>query len=151
MEVLPALFIKANDKCLLLIFPRVSTKQRVSLYAEDVAIFLKPTVLELVTDREVISAFGTASGLRVNYLKSSAIVIRGDHHDELLVNQISRCSIGSFPCKYLELQLCTGQLNKVHWQELMAKVLFSLLAWQAGSALTLWSSRADQSSGLSLH
>jgi hypothetical protein len=103
MEVLPALFIKANDKCRLSIFPRVSTKQRVSLYAGDMAIFLKPTVLELVTVREVLSAFRTASGLRVNYLKSSAIVTRGDHHNELHVNQILRCSVGSFLCKYLGL------------------------------------------------
>jgi hypothetical protein len=52
-------------------------KQRISIYADDVALFIKPNVQDIVTVRQVLNMFGMSSGLQVNFSKSSAVVIRG--------------------------------------------------------------------------
>ena len=55
--------------------------QRISIFADDVALFVKPLRQDLETVQLILNAFGEASGLKVNYAKSSAIVIRGEEQD----------------------------------------------------------------------
>jgi hypothetical protein len=103
-----------------------------SIYADDVALFVKPSVCDLVTVKELLRCFGNASGLMVNYTKSSAIVIRGGVEDGMLAKHILHCELGTFPCRYLGLQLSTKELNKVHWQPILDRIIASLPAWQRG-------------------
>jgi mannosylglycoprotein endo-beta-mannosidase len=132
MEALTLLVVRAAEDSLLSPLSGCTLKQRVSIYADDVALFLKPQVQDLVTTRKILEFFGEASGLRVNYDKSSAILIRGDAVDSMVVKHLLQCKIGSFPCKYLGLQLTTGQLKKVHWQPILDQVIAMLPAWQKG-------------------
>ena len=80
----------------------------------------------------MLSNFEMASGLHVNYDKSSAVIIRGDATDSMVVKHILLCELGSFPCKYLSLQLSTKQLTKVHWQPALDQIIAMLSAWQRG-------------------
>jgi hypothetical protein len=48
---------------------------RVSIFADDVVLFLTLSVGVLVTMRELLRVFGKASGLLVNYRKTSATII----------------------------------------------------------------------------
>ena len=65
--------------------------QRVSIYANDVVLFIKPNAQDLVTVKGILHVFGEASGLKVNYGKSTTTLIRGDEQDDELVHRILHC------------------------------------------------------------
>jgi hypothetical protein len=77
-----------------------------------VVLFVKPTITDLVTIRELLEVFGEATGLRVNYRKTTATVIRGDGHERDLVAGVLHCQMAEFPIKYLGLQLALKPLTK---------------------------------------
>jgi hypothetical protein len=84
MEALTALIARAVHDGLLSPLVGCSAAQRLSVYADDIVIFVRPTVVELTALRDLLSVFGSASGLQVNYNKSSATLIRGN---ELLIQR----------------------------------------------------------------
>lgn len=66
MDVLNALIIKTSEEELLQsLSPRVPS-HRVSLYANDVVIFLRPTAEELYFIKVLLVMFGNALDLRTN-------------------------------------------------------------------------------------
>jgi hypothetical protein len=87
---------------------------------------------DLVVMREMLQIFGGASGLRVNYAKSSATLIHGNDHDAALVAEVLQCQIKDFPIKYLGMQLALRPLTKNEWQLVLDKILACLHAWQSG-------------------
>src|ERR1041385_4224488 len=118
MDALTALVSKALSEGILSQMPGVSNLQRMSIFADDVAMFLAPTPSDLAATRSLLNAFGVASGLRVNYAKSMAILIHGTPEDGDRVTATIQCTQGSFPCKYLRLQLAVRQLKKSDWDPL---------------------------------
>lgn len=50
--------------------------QWLSIYADDVMVFLKLKEVELQCCAEILESFGMASGLRVNFRKSAAMPIQ---------------------------------------------------------------------------
>jgi hypothetical protein len=81
MEVLTALIGKAIQEHLLKPIRGVSALQRVSIYADDVVLFVRPLRWDLQAVREVLNLFGVASGLRINYNKSTATLIKGSDEE----------------------------------------------------------------------
>jgi hypothetical protein len=73
--------------------------QRLSIFADDVVVFVKPTVRDLVTVRELLKIFGDASGLRVNYNKTAMTMIRGAELERRMVSTILTCQITDFPIR----------------------------------------------------
>lgn len=71
MDVLHSLFLKANDLGLLQPLLRRENGRRVSLYADDVALFLKPSRSEVLVVKEILRIFGDASGLVTDINKCS--------------------------------------------------------------------------------
>jgi hypothetical protein len=96
MEILTLLVVKAVDGGLLSQVARCAPKQRITIYADDIALFLKPKIQDLVVVRGVLKLFGEASGLYVNYTKLSAIVIRGEAEDMLLLKDQLRAKLDPF-------------------------------------------------------
>jgi hypothetical protein len=123
MEVLTLLIAKAAEEGLMSVLPGCALKQRILVYADDIAIFVRPFVQDLTAVKEILGVFGRASGLSVNYSKSSAIVIRGDAQDDMIVKHFLQCRMDTFPCKYLGLQLSLNRLNKVDWQPFLDKII----------------------------
>jgi hypothetical protein len=78
MDVLNSLFTKAEELGLLQPLTRGNIGQRISLYADDVALFIRPIEQELDLTIKILEIFGEASGLRTNFQKSCAIPIRCD-------------------------------------------------------------------------
>ena len=76
MDVLNSLFSKAGEMGLLQPLSRRNPNQRISLYADDVALFIKPTEDEMNLTMEILGKFGEASGLHTNLQKSCVIPIR---------------------------------------------------------------------------
>jgi hypothetical protein len=130
MEVLMRLISKAVSQQLLLPLVSCSALQRLSVYADDVVLFTRPTTPNLVAIREMLRVFGHASGLHVNYGKSSATVIRGDEQDEQRTAEILGCPMVQFPIKYLGLQLALRPLTKAQWQPSLDRIIDFLPAWQ---------------------
>ena len=71
MDVLNSLVNFATLACLMQPLAIQQARHRVSCYADDAVIFLRPHNLDLVTVRQLLELFGHASGLRTNLSKSS--------------------------------------------------------------------------------
>jgi hypothetical protein len=132
MEVVTLLICRAAEQGLLSGIGNCNNLQRLSIYADDVILFAKPTVQDLVTIREIFRVFGRVSGLYINYAKTSATVIRGGEQTKELVVDTLHCSIKDFPIKYLGLQLALRPLTKAQWQPLLDATTHLVPAWQRG-------------------
>lgn len=53
-----------------------SLKHRISLYADDVVIFLRPTRSDIEVTIDILILFGEASGLKANVQKSNVLPIQ---------------------------------------------------------------------------
>jgi hypothetical protein len=76
MDVLAAMFHAAEQAGVPAEISSLGLKHRVSLYADDIVVFARPLENELVVVREVLACFAAASGLAVNFAKSSVAPIR---------------------------------------------------------------------------
>lgn len=81
MDVLNSVFTKVAEFGLLQALAGGNIRQQISLYADDVALFIRPTQEEMSLTTNILEAFGEASGLRTNFQKSCAIPIRCEHSE----------------------------------------------------------------------
>lgn len=107
LEPLHLLLKKAEQESLISPIQYRSATIRVSLYADDAAIFVNPEQNEVDTVKDILTVFGQTSGLKINLAKSSVFPIRCDgiNLDQVLTNL--PCQIKVFPGKYLGLPLST--------------------------------------------
>jgi len=66
MDVLNWMLTKASEAGLLQPLSRRPIQHRISLYADDVALFLKPAANDINLILNILQLFGDASGLRTN-------------------------------------------------------------------------------------
>ena len=132
MDALSCIMVKGAEEGVKKPFTGIRPNQSVSIYADDVALFVRPNEVDLRFVTLALKAFGDASGLRVNYGKSSAILIHGEEEDRIRVSNLLQCELGKFPCKYLGLQLAIHQLKKRDWQPMLDKAKKCAPGWQRG-------------------
>jgi hypothetical protein len=132
MDVLLRIMVKAADLGVVSSFIGITAAQSVSIYANDVALFVRPTEVDLRFVTMALKAFSDASGLRVNYHKSSVVLIHGDELDKNRVENLLQCNLGEFLCKYLGLQLAIHQLTRAEWQPMLDRAKQTAPAWQRG-------------------
>jgi hypothetical protein len=132
MEDLSRMVIKAVEVELFESLASISPIQRISVYADDVVLFLKPEEKELWAVKNILSIFGEASGLHVNFGKTTATMIRGTPTEEERTARILGCELAAFPIRYLGLQLALRPLTRAEWQPLLDQVVKSVPAWQRG-------------------
>jgi hypothetical protein len=82
MDVLSLIFTKASAAGLLQPLSKGVLQYRVSLYADDVVIFLHPADLDLNQTMDTLEHFGDAFGLKANLLKSNVFPIQCREADE---------------------------------------------------------------------
>lgn len=92
---------------------------RLSLFADDVMIFLKPVELDVLMCKAILDDFGVASGLRINPQKCTILSIRCSPEDVDLLTTGLGCPIGSFPWRYLGLPLCLRKAGAAQFQDLV--------------------------------
>ena len=119
MDALSRLFVKASGLGVISNLRGISPTQRLSLYADDVVSFLQPPVQDWNFVRAAFEIFGEAAGLRINYNKTTAVLIRGSDEDRQRVMDMLHCEMGHFPCKYLGIQLAIRKLTRADWQPLL--------------------------------
>jgi hypothetical protein len=110
MDVLNSLFTKSESEGLLR--PLHSTGQHLSLYADDVALFIRPEADDLQLTKDLLQIFGEASGLQTNLQKSCVIPIQCDDNIVEVVNQSLQCTPSSFPTTYLGLPISDKKLRR---------------------------------------
>ena len=127
MEPLPRLFTMATESGLL---ASVAGSICCSLYADDVALFIKPTTDEISMTKAILQAFGDVSGLVVNLGKSHAIPIRCEDIalDSLL--QPIGMPISTLPCTYLGMPLSLRRLRRIDIQPLIDRIAARLGHWK---------------------
>jgi hypothetical protein len=131
MDVLNSMVNFATSTALLQPLAVQQARHKVSFYADDAVIFLRPYNLDLITIRHILDLFGHASGLRTNLAKSSVSPIHCTDEDLTLTANILSCSIKTFPCTYLGLPLSIGKPTKEVLLPLVDKVADYLPGWKA--------------------
>jgi len=87
-------------------------QHRISLYADDVMVFLRPEAGDINLVMEILNLFGDASGLKTNLQKSSVLPIRCGDMELTTIQNLLPCAVSEFPCKYLGLPLSLKKLTK---------------------------------------
>ena len=122
MDTLQRLLDQATQHGILTPLPITAAKWRISMYADDAAIFINPIKEDVEAVKIIFQAFGTFSGLHINLEKSSLHPIRCENIDLDQVISLFTSSRGDFPCKYLGLQLHTRSLQKFYVQPLIERI-----------------------------
>jgi hypothetical protein len=131
MDVLNSLIKYASMKELLQPIAIHQARHRVSFYADDAVVFLRPHMIDLRTIRHLLDMFGHASGLRTNLSKSSVSPIHCSDEELALTADVLSCSIKEFPCAYLGLPLSVGKPTKEMLLPLIDKIADYLPGWKA--------------------
>lgn len=131
MDILHGLFEKAAAEGVLSRLAKRGFRHRTSIFADDVVTFLRPTRKDLLACSAIISDFGMASGLRTNFSKCSAHLIRCFQEQGELVASLFQCEVGSFPCTYLGLPLGVRKVTANQLNSVVDKVGSKVAAWKA--------------------
>lgn len=130
IDPLQRLMDKATQEGVLQPIHHQAARTRVSMYADDAAIFLHPNREEVQTVHQILEAFGSASGLHINLSKCAVYPISSEGINIQEVMQPFPCEIQSFPCQYLGLPLSTKALTKTEIMPLIHKLARNLPAWK---------------------
>jgi hypothetical protein len=106
------MFLLAEDRGLLHNLQEGNVRNRISIYADDVVLFVKPIVEDLNCVKVILDCFGSASGLVCNMNKSCAIPIKCSDQAVQQGCNLLLCSSASFPCTYLGLPISDRKLRK---------------------------------------
>jgi mannosylglycoprotein endo-beta-mannosidase len=131
MDVLNSLFTKVGDLELLQPLSRGNPGQRISLYADDVVLFIRPQEAEMNLTVSILDKFGEASGLQTNLQKSCVIPIRCEPTQMELVTSTLPCAPADFPCNYLGLPVSTRKIGKAELLKWIEKISDKLPGWNA--------------------
>jgi len=131
MDVLNQMFTRAAEVGLLQPLSRRPIQHRISLYADDVAIFLQPNAADINLSLQLLNLFGDASGLRTNVQKSNVLPIHCAEDDLAPIQNLLPCEMLEFPCKYLGLPLTIKKLTKTQVQPIIDKIADQLPGWKA--------------------
>lgn len=101
MEVLNALVQDADRRGLLSPLLSNHFSHRVSLYADDLVLFLLPKQEDFSCIRAILDLFTGPSGLLTNLDKCLVSPIRCTEEDMSLIQLVFPCQVSPFPCRYL--------------------------------------------------
>ena len=132
MEVLNAMIHEADLRGMLSPLPGDHFGHRMSLYADDLVLFLLPKQEDFICIRAILDLFVGASGLLTNVEKCLISPIRYTEDEITLVQQVFPCQASPFPCRYLGAPLSVARLQRVVEQQLVDTVAKRIPTWKAG-------------------
>ncbi|WVZ52423.1 hypothetical protein U9M48_003478, partial [Paspalum notatum var. saurae] len=103
----------------------------ISIYADDVILFLRPNQVDLSLISRLLEVFGHACGLRTNFGKSSIFPINCMEAELDIIKHAVACEVSCFPCKYHSIPLTVRKPSKVILLPLVDKVADCLPKWKA--------------------
>lgn len=130
MEVLNHLVCWLDAQGFLAPLGIVALPFRVSLYADDVVLFVAPRLEDLLVVKAAVDLFGWASGLFANMDKSVATPIGCSEQEVDLVRETLSCRVKNFPCRYLGIPLSIYRVRRVDEQRLVDSVASRIPQWK---------------------
>jgi hypothetical protein len=112
MDVLHRLFEKASSDGVQGPMGLQEIKFQCSLYADDIILFIRPSVQEATAVKEILRVFGEATGLMTNMSKCSITPIFGGEDALQEIISILGCQVQDFPIRYLGLPLSTKRIPR---------------------------------------
>lgn len=130
IDPLQRILEKATEEHILSPISYRSASVRISMYADDAALFINPSKTEVAALQEILAAFGNVSGLCTNFNKSAAYPIGCE--EEVIEEVLSdfEGDISSLPCKYLGLPLSLKKPRRIDFQILIDKIAAKLAGWK---------------------
>jgi hypothetical protein len=113
MDALNLLILKAAEAGLLQPLSSRSIQHRVSLYADDVILFLRPSESDIALTLRILHLFKNVAGLKTNIQKSSVVPIQCGDDDIASMHILLPCRMENFPINYLGIPLSIYKLKKV--------------------------------------
>lgn len=133
MDSLCKLFDKAEQSGILEPFSnRHSIPQRMSIYADDIILFLKAKSEEVAATKLLLNISSCSSGFRCNLSKSSLSSIFCEEDQIEALGNILSCKVEKLPISYLGLPLSLKKLRKEDFQCLIDKLRSRLGPWRIG-------------------
>jgi hypothetical protein len=129
MDLLQRILLKATEKGILQPIGPQERGIKISLYADDAAIFVKPSHSDIVILQSLLDVFGQASVLRTNINKSEVYPIACSGLDLTQILEGFPAAVKTFPCRYLGLPLHPKKLRKIDFLPLLDKVGAKLPSW----------------------
>ncbi|WVZ82473.1 hypothetical protein U9M48_029730 [Paspalum notatum var. saurae] len=130
MEPLNRLIKRAEISGVLSSLPSSLTRFRLSLYADDIVMFLRPTLEDVTNLHVLFGIFGQASGLAMNPNKSEFFPIKVDEGKLLELQAIAGVKLSAFPTRYLGLPLHSKRIPNDQVQVLVDKISGRLAGWK---------------------
>jgi hypothetical protein len=103
---------------------------RISLYADDLMILVRPLERDLEAVKATLNIFGLASGLFSNLDKSMATPLNCIAEDVERVHNSLACRVQSFPCRYLGVPLSIYKLKRSKEQYLLDRIAARIPGWK---------------------
>ena len=100
-------------------------------YADDTLILSKGDVASMVTLKRILDDFSTATGLTINFHKSTFVPMNVDDAVASEMAETLGCSVSSFPQTYLGLPLSPHKLRFADYQPLLDSFDRYLAGWKA--------------------
>jgi hypothetical protein len=132
MEVVNAMISAADTRGVLQPLPTNRIRNRASLYADDLVVFLSPVPSDLRCIQEILHLFADATGLVTNMDKCSISPIRCTEEDVAAVLEAFPGQVLPFPCKYLGISLTLLKPSRAEEQPLIDKIAARIPTWKAG-------------------
>jgi hypothetical protein len=131
MDTLNLLISKAAEAGLLQPLSSRSIQHQVSLYANDVILFLRPSESDIVLTLRIPHLYGNPVGLKTNIQKSSVVPIQCGDDEIASMHSLLPCRMENFPINYLGLLLSIYKLKRVQLQPLIDRLADLLPGWRA--------------------
>ena len=112
MDALGHMILKGENDSWLQPLSRRSLQHRISIYADDVVMFLRLEGGDIDVTLGILNLFGEATGLKTNLQKSNVLPIRCGATELAAVQNLLLCALTDFPCKYLGLPQSLKKLTK---------------------------------------
>lgn len=126
------MIVEADTRGLLTPLPGDHFGHRLSLYANDLVLFLAPKQEDFSCVRAILDLFAGALGLLTNVDKCLLSPIQCSDDQVTLVQQAFPCQVSPFPCRYLGVPLSVVKLQCSVEQQLVDAVARRILTWKAG-------------------
>jgi hypothetical protein len=131
MDILNSLFNLAENRGLLHSLEGANIRNRLSIYVDDMVLFVQPFEEDFQCVKTILDCFGSATGLVSNLQKSFVIPIRCNEQAVQMGCNILHCTSSSFPCTYLGLPISDKKLRKSDLMVWVEKVADRLPNWKA--------------------
>ena len=132
VEALNGLMRSATEKNMYTSFPVGSNNVRISIlqYADDTIFFGEANMENVRVIKAVLRTFELASGLRINFAKSSCGAIGApDHFKQLAANYLN-CRLLVFPFVYLGIPIGANPRRSQMWDSIIHKCERKLSKWR---------------------